>query len=285
MPRSQIGLLKKSEYDQRCWPTLNPFTRRDKQRTIKFVNTGPAKMYVYWIKNNGSAGPAIEIPRATERLRNSSTNILTQLGHWFLITRDPSIGDRPGPSHSRWRGGTDMKYIYIGPRFVNSSFFDIQSGFTFSNEHWSTLSKRLIRDVAPFLQDHIITQEEIIMKVEFLEKEGASLMEACETVAGLRFVEILAELVLQSRQQPENQSLPNEPHDDDELLQLAIKLSLEGTVGHMTSDVEEESGMGELFTEPDVAEIGHLTSDVEEVSGMEELFAEDYDEYVYVLVI
>ena len=284
MPQAHMDLLKKSEYDRSCWPTLNPFTRRDKRRTIKFVNTGTETMYVYWIKDDGSAGPAIETPRATEGLRNSSTNILTQLGHWFLITGDKAIGSRSGHVNG---GGTDMKYIYIGPRFVNSSLFDTQSGFTFSNEHWSALSKRLQRGGPPFRQDHLVTQEEIIMKVEFLEKEGAPLMEACETVAGLlrarhpfsiqwiisnammgrklatcecsncrrKFVQFLAELVLQSRQEHENRQIwASELRDDDDNLDLerAIQLSLEmdapeKTVGHMTSDVEEETGMGELF--------------------------------------
>ena len=141
MPQAHIDHLKKSEYVQRFWYPLA--LTRDKQRTITLVNTGNEPMYIYWLKSRRRVGPPIKIPNVHKIRRGGTTNILTQLGNWFLITSDSDIGSR-NITNLR-RGGPGMKYIHIGPRFVDSSIFDVQSGFMFSNEHWSSLSNSLIQ--------------------------------------------------------------------------------------------------------------------------------------------
>jgi len=184
MPQSLITHLRHSEYFSRFW--THRFTDAlTGRRTIKFINTGPIPMYVYWVKTNGEVGPPMQI-KSSVKVERRSTNILTQIGHWFMISHDPNVGCRN--TEDLRQGGVDMKYIYIGPRFKNSSLFDVRSGFTFTDRHWSALSDTIINRYAKAVIGPIepyISEEDIVDNIIQLKLSGLSHQRSCVAMANI----------------------------------------------------------------------------------------------------
>jgi len=187
MPQALITHLRHSEYFSRFW--THRFTDAlTGRRTIKFINTGPIPMYVYWVKRvTGKVGPPIQIKSSIKcHHTRLSNNILTQVGHWFMISHDPNVGCRN--TEDLRQGGVDMKYIYIGPRFKNSSIFDVRSGFTFTDRHWSALSNTIINGYARSVIgpiESVFSQEDIVNNIKGLEGAGLSHARACWAMSSL----------------------------------------------------------------------------------------------------
>ncbi len=103
------------------------------RRGIRFINTGPNNINVIWLRGNGTLGRPLTIPSNVLE----SISISTFVSHWFMIIEENNC---PQYESSNWRAPLQLpvqkKYIRIPQSFKSNSYFDVNTGFTFSQEHW-----------------------------------------------------------------------------------------------------------------------------------------------------
>ena len=95
------------------------------KRSITFINTGWNKLSVSWVRSKGSEQPTY----TSKTIVKCSQTISTLIGHWFVI-RDENRHDYE-------------KFVRI-PHNFKGGCFDINTGTSFSREHW--LDRRSLPD-------------------------------------------------------------------------------------------------------------------------------------------
>ena len=150
------------------------YTATDR-RSIRFINTGSNNMYVIWIRGNGSGGRPLTIPSGTV----GGISLATFRSHWFMIIEEQHI-----PTTNLLHPPTSLsctkKYIRIPDAFKNNSYFDVNTGFTFSQEHWEQRRTRQLPNISShsttsdFLedQDEARLQLAIQMSLDFSTQDN-----------------------------------------------------------------------------------------------------------------